>query len=95
MIDVADSDDAISAGCLESLYEELFGSPILDVTATGEKSKRDKFDAYALTHEVAKEHPVTVRRAVRDAVSSHYRGDHPFDYSIGKEKLGRGGGDDL
>jgi len=75
-----DPETAPSESNVEALYDDLFGTPALDAVETDE---RDELDAYAAVYEMARHFPAVARKAARDGTSAHYRGDHPFRYSIG------------
>ena len=76
-----DTETAPSESDVEALYDELFGTPVLDAVEE-ETEERDKMDAYATVYEVAKERPAVARKAARDGTAAHYRGAHPFDYPV-------------
>jgi hypothetical protein len=66
---------------LEALYDDLFGTPVLNAVEE-EPEQREKMDAYTTVYEVAKERPAVARKAARDGTAAHYRGAGPFDYAI-------------
>jgi uncharacterized protein YcaQ len=66
---------------LEALYDDLFGTPVLDAVEE-DTEQRDELDAYATVYEVAKERPAVARKAAQDGTPAHYRGVGPFDYAI-------------
>jgi len=76
---------------LEALYDDLFGTPVLDAVEE-ETEQRDELDAYATVYEVAKERPAVSRKAARDGTTAHYRGAGPFDYAIRDRQTAEGAG---
>ena len=89
-----DTETAPSDADLEALYDELFGTPVLD-TVEEKTEQRCKIDAYAAIYEMAKERPAVARKAARDGTAAHYRGATPFDYAIRDwQTAGEAGGPD-
>lgn len=78
-----DPETVPSESDVEALYERLFGTPALDAV---ESDERDELDAYAAVYEVARDRPSVALRAAYEGVAAHFRGEAPFDYSVGETR---------
>ena len=67
---------------VDTLYEQFFGTPALDGLTEEERES----DAFARVYETAKENPWVALRAVYEGLAAHFRGAHPFNYSVGEAR---------
>lgn len=79
-----ESETAPSESDVEELYDKLFGTPALDaLKEEDEPEPMDEAKSFARVYKVARERPWVALRAIYVGVAAHFRGEDPFDYSIG------------
>ncbi|MCS4195927.1 hypothetical protein GGP46_000742 [Salinibacter ruber] len=69
---------------VEALYDELFGTPILNAPEETEDKPVPTGEVRSFTriYKLAKRRPWLALYAVHMGVAAHFRGAGPFDYSV-------------